>query len=224
MSERVLCRMRITFREEEAIKYISHLDLLRAWERTFRRAGLPLGPASVIDAIRAVEMAGIGARADFYWALHSIFVTRREHHAVFDEAFRLFWRRPSNLENLLSNIIEHGDEREDTKSSRAAASRAAAPGGPSSTSTRPGTSPSASSSAVAPWPTSTATPWQRFAAASARWLARTAADNAGTTAAGRSKASTTPSACSSRCPPCCSTAAGRRSSEPPHACPRPTAR
>jgi radical SAM-linked protein len=42
VSQPALCRMRITFREGEAIKYISHLDLLRAWERTFRRAGLPL--------------------------------------------------------------------------------------------------------------------------------------------------------------------------------------
>jgi radical SAM-linked protein len=45
MSERTLrhqARMRIVFREEEPVKYISHLDLLRAWERILRRAGLPL--------------------------------------------------------------------------------------------------------------------------------------------------------------------------------------
>ena len=35
-------RIRITFAKGEAIKYISHLDLNRAWERAFRRAGLPL--------------------------------------------------------------------------------------------------------------------------------------------------------------------------------------
>jgi radical SAM-linked protein len=35
-------RIRITFREGEAVKYISHLDLLRAWERILRRAGLPI--------------------------------------------------------------------------------------------------------------------------------------------------------------------------------------
>ena len=42
MSERTLYRMRILFRVGEAVKYISHLDLLRAWERILRRAGLPL--------------------------------------------------------------------------------------------------------------------------------------------------------------------------------------
>jgi radical SAM-linked protein len=35
-------RKRIVFRKDPAIKYISHLDLLRAWERAIRRAELPL--------------------------------------------------------------------------------------------------------------------------------------------------------------------------------------
>ena len=35
-------RLRIRFAKGAAIKYISHLDLARAWERTFRRARLPL--------------------------------------------------------------------------------------------------------------------------------------------------------------------------------------
>jgi radical SAM-linked protein len=34
--------VRIVFRKGEEIKYISNLDLLRAWERTLRRARLPL--------------------------------------------------------------------------------------------------------------------------------------------------------------------------------------
>lgn len=41
-SARLQLRLRILFRKEELVKYISHLDLLRAWERTLRRAGLPL--------------------------------------------------------------------------------------------------------------------------------------------------------------------------------------
>jgi radical SAM-linked protein len=35
-------RLRITFAKGEEIKYISHLDLMRLWERTLRRARLPL--------------------------------------------------------------------------------------------------------------------------------------------------------------------------------------
>lgn len=62
--------------------------------RALRRAGIPVGPAAVVDALRAVEIAGLDRRDDFYWALHAILVTRRDQHAVFDEVFRLFWRPP----------------------------------------------------------------------------------------------------------------------------------
>ena len=93
--------------------------------RVLRRAGLPVGPASVIDAIRAVEVAGVATREDFYWALHSILVSKREHRAVFDEAFRLFWRSRGNLEQALSNFLESGDDFEEPETRRAAASRVA---------------------------------------------------------------------------------------------------
>lgn len=35
-------RIRITFAKTDAMRYTSHLDLHKAWERTFRRARLPL--------------------------------------------------------------------------------------------------------------------------------------------------------------------------------------
>lgn len=35
-------RLRIFFSKTDAMRYTSHLDLHRTWERTFRRAGLPL--------------------------------------------------------------------------------------------------------------------------------------------------------------------------------------
>jgi radical SAM-linked protein len=35
-------RIQITFRKTNAMRFTGHLDLLRAWERTFRRSGLPL--------------------------------------------------------------------------------------------------------------------------------------------------------------------------------------
>jgi radical SAM-linked protein len=37
-----LVRLRIRFAKISAMRYTGHLDLHRAWERTFRRAGLPL--------------------------------------------------------------------------------------------------------------------------------------------------------------------------------------
>lgn len=37
-----MLRLRITYGRGEAVKYISHLDVMRFWERAFRRAHLPL--------------------------------------------------------------------------------------------------------------------------------------------------------------------------------------
>ncbi len=70
--------------------------------RTLRAAGMPLGPATVLDAIRAVEAAGISSREDFYWTLHAVFVTKRDQRVVFDEAFRIFWRNRELVEKMLA--------------------------------------------------------------------------------------------------------------------------
>jgi uncharacterized protein with von Willebrand factor type A (vWA) domain len=40
--------------------------------RALREAGLPVGPGGVLDALAAVEAAGIGDKADFYATLHAI--------------------------------------------------------------------------------------------------------------------------------------------------------
>ncbi len=42
MTELATLRYRITFAITHAMRYVGHLDLLRAWERTLRRAELPL--------------------------------------------------------------------------------------------------------------------------------------------------------------------------------------
>jgi uncharacterized protein len=70
--------------------------------RALREAGLPVGPGSVLDALKAVEAAGIGDRADFYATLHAIFVRKHEHTILFDQAFRIFWRRKGFLEKLIA--------------------------------------------------------------------------------------------------------------------------
>ena len=70
--------------------------------RALRKAGLPVGTGRVIDAIRAVEAAGFTSRSDFYWTLHACFVSRPEHRATFDQIFRLFWRDPQYLEQMIS--------------------------------------------------------------------------------------------------------------------------
>ncbi len=69
--------------------------------RTLRAAGIPVGPRSVVDAVRAVELAGVGDRDDFYWTLHAVFINRRDQRTLFDQAFHIFWRNPRLLERML---------------------------------------------------------------------------------------------------------------------------
>lgn len=73
--------------------------------RALRRAGLPIGPGRVIDAIRAVEAAGFTERVDFFWTLHACFVSRPEQRAVFEQVFRLYWRDPQYLEHMMSLML-----------------------------------------------------------------------------------------------------------------------
>jgi uncharacterized protein with von Willebrand factor type A (vWA) domain len=70
--------------------------------RALREMGLPVGPGSVLDAIAAVEAAGIGDREDFYETLHAVFVKKHEHSILFDQAFRIFWKRKGYLEKLIA--------------------------------------------------------------------------------------------------------------------------
>lgn len=73
--------------------------------RALRRAGLPIGPGRVLDAIRAVEAVGFTERRDFYWTLHACFVNRPEHGRVFAQLFRLYWRDPRYLEHMMAAML-----------------------------------------------------------------------------------------------------------------------
>jgi uncharacterized protein with von Willebrand factor type A (vWA) domain len=73
--------------------------------RALRKAGLPIGPGRVIDAVQAVAAAGFTSRQDFYWALHACFVTRPEHRTVFAQVFRLYWRDPRFLEHMMAAML-----------------------------------------------------------------------------------------------------------------------
>jgi len=73
--------------------------------RVLRQAGLPVGPGRVIEALTAIETAGLRRRDDFYWTLHAVFVSRRDQKELFDQAFHVFWRDPKLLEKMLSLML-----------------------------------------------------------------------------------------------------------------------
>ena len=72
--------------------------------RALREAGVPLGPGAVIDALAAVEAAGVGDREDFYATLHAVFIKKHEHSLLFDQAFRIFWKRKGFIEKLIAML------------------------------------------------------------------------------------------------------------------------
>ena len=73
--------------------------------RALRAAGIPVGPGAVLDALEAVKVAGIGTREDFYWTLHAVFVKRHEHSVLFDQAFRIFFRRRGYIDQMLAMML-----------------------------------------------------------------------------------------------------------------------
>src|SRR5579885_2118373 len=73
--------------------------------RALRAAGIPVGPGAVLDALAALEAAGVGTREDFYWTLHAVFVKRHEHSVLFDQAFRIFFRRRGYIDQLLAMML-----------------------------------------------------------------------------------------------------------------------
>jgi uncharacterized protein with von Willebrand factor type A (vWA) domain len=72
--------------------------------RALRIAGLRVGPGAVVEAVEALADGALGGRDDVYWALHAIFVKKHEDSAVYDQAFRLFWRRRGLIEKLMAQM------------------------------------------------------------------------------------------------------------------------
>lgn len=94
-----------------------------AFTRLLRRAGLPVGPSKSVLAVDALDAVDIRNRKEFYWALHSVLVNKRDHHTLFDEAFKVFWRtpnEPNELQDLLNDAQQITPEKPNAASRRLA--------------------------------------------------------------------------------------------------------
>ncbi|MBB3453036.1 hypothetical protein FHT86_001292 [Rhizobium sp. BK313] len=99
-------------------------DNIVFFARALRKAGLKIGPAAIADAIEAVETIGIGSRDEFHAALSSIFVKRHEDRAVFNEAFRLFWRSRDLVQKMIAMMSPVAPENREKEKPRPGESRA----------------------------------------------------------------------------------------------------
>jgi len=73
--------------------------------RALRAAGMPVGTGQILDALRALEATGLGSRADLYWTLFAVFVTRADQRELYDQTFHIFWRDPQLLERLMQLML-----------------------------------------------------------------------------------------------------------------------
>jgi uncharacterized protein with von Willebrand factor type A (vWA) domain len=77
--------------------------------RLLRAAGLRIGPDRVIDAVRALEIAGAAQfpprRDDWYWTMSAVLLSRQEQRPIFDQAFQIFWRDPKIAERMMQSLM-----------------------------------------------------------------------------------------------------------------------
>ena len=87
--------------------------------RVLREAGIPVGPGLVIDALDAALAGPLRKRDDFYWTLHAVFIKKREHKELFDQAFHVFWKKPKMLEQLMQLMYHQIARKQDEKKQKA---------------------------------------------------------------------------------------------------------
>jgi uncharacterized protein len=73
--------------------------------RVLRAAGIPVGTAAVLDALRALTVIDVTRREDFRACLRAVLVHRHEHEGLFDEAFRLFFRDPFGADQAMAALL-----------------------------------------------------------------------------------------------------------------------
>jgi len=76
-----------------------------------RGAGMDVPAGRMIDVARALDVIDIGRRTDFHITLRSLLVQRPQDLALFDEAFRTFWRRPPSGEWSPDDLRALGERR-----------------------------------------------------------------------------------------------------------------
>src|SRR5882672_5902198 len=73
--------------------------------RLLRAAGLRLGPDRVVDCVNALELTDCNRRDDWYWTMSAVFLSKEEQRPIFDQAFRIFWRDPKLVEQMMNALL-----------------------------------------------------------------------------------------------------------------------
>ena len=73
--------------------------------RALRRAGVPVDSSRIALAIDAVRLVGIERKGDLHAALKTVFVSRQQDSAVFDQLFDALFRNPEFAQQLLAQML-----------------------------------------------------------------------------------------------------------------------
>lgn len=73
--------------------------------RLLRAAGLRIGPDRVIDCVQALELADCQRREDWYWTMSAVLLSKEEQRPIFDQAFRVFWRDPQLMQEMMQALL-----------------------------------------------------------------------------------------------------------------------
>lgn len=73
--------------------------------RLLRKSGIKVGSQSSIDALNSIKTLNIGNRNEFYWALHSNLINKKEDTEIFDQCFYLFWQNPKILQQMFNLLL-----------------------------------------------------------------------------------------------------------------------
>lgn len=72
------------------------LHNLLLFGRVCKALGMDVNPNRMMDVAHAMEFIELGRKQDVYHTLRALIVTRQRDLELFDEAFNLFWQRPTD--------------------------------------------------------------------------------------------------------------------------------
>lgn len=78
--------------------------------RLLGQLGLDVRAGRTVDVVEAIGHVGVSRKQDFYYALRCLLVHRPQDLPVFEEAFRVFWRRPAGA-RALNDLRALGEKR-----------------------------------------------------------------------------------------------------------------
>lgn len=90
------------------------LPNLLLFGRVCKTLGMSVTPSRMIDVAHALQLVELGRREDVYHAMRALIVTRPRELALFDEAFRTFWRKPATEWSTL-DMRSMGEQRRQKK-------------------------------------------------------------------------------------------------------------